>query len=56
MYVAEVLSTDVDSSLLDENGKLDLHKADLLAYSHGEYFALGDKLGKFGFSVRKKGK
>ncbi len=56
MYVAEVLSTDVDSSLLDENGKLDLQKADLLAYSHGEYFALGDKLGKFGFSVRKKGK
>lgn len=56
MYVAEVLSTDVDSSLLDENGKLDLRKADLLAYSHGEYFALGDKLGKFGFSVRKKGK
>lgn len=54
MYVAEVLSTDVDSSLLDESGRLDLQKADLIAYSHGEYFALGDKVGKFGFSVRKK--
>ncbi len=54
MYVAEVLSTDVDSSLLDESGRLDLQRADLIAYSHGEYYALGDKLGKFGFSVRKK--
>ena len=54
MYVAEVLSTDIDSSLLDETGRLDLRRADLIAYSHGEYFALGDKLGKFGFSVKKK--
>ena len=54
MYVAEVLSTDVDASLLDEKGRLDLDKADLIAYSHGEYYTLGDKLGKFGFSVKKK--
>jgi flavin reductase (DIM6/NTAB) family NADH-FMN oxidoreductase RutF len=53
MYVAEVLSTDVDTSLLDEKGRLDLEKADLIAYSHGEYFTLGEKLGKFGFSVKK---
>ena len=53
MYVAEVLAVDVDSSLLDEKGRLDLGKADLIAYSHGEYFALGEKLGRFGFSVRK---
>lgn len=54
MYVAEVLSTDIDESLLDASGRLDLRKADLIAYSHGEYYALGEKLGKFGFSVRKK--
>lgn len=54
MYIAEVLSTDVDSALLDDKGRLDLGKADLIAYSHGEYYALGDNLGKFGFSVRKK--
>ena len=54
MFVAEVLSTDVDDRFLDENGRLDLAAADLLAYSHGEYYALGELLGTFGFSVRKK--
>ncbi len=54
MFVAEVLSTDVDDQYLDEKGRLDLAAAGLLAYSHGEYYALGELLGTFGFSVRKK--
>lgn len=54
MFIAEVLSTDIDDAYLDENGRFDLGKADLIAYNHGEYFALGEKLGKFGYSVRKK--
>lgn len=54
MFIAEVVSTDVDDRYLDENGRLDLEKADLITYSHGEYYALGKKLGKFGYSVRKK--
>ena len=41
-------------SLLDENGKLWLEKAKLIVYSHGDYLALGKKLGTFGYSVRKK--
>lgn len=53
MFVAEVLSTDIDDQYLDENGRLDLRKADLIAYSHGEYYALGALLGKFGYSVKK---
>ncbi len=53
MYVARVLSTDIDDAYLDEKGKFDLSKAGLIAYSHGEYFALGKKIGKFGYSVRK---
>jgi flavin reductase (DIM6/NTAB) family NADH-FMN oxidoreductase RutF len=53
MFIAEVVSTDVDESLLDEAGRLDLEKAHLIAYNHGEYFALGKKLGKFGYSVKK---
>ena len=53
MFIAEVVSTDVDESLLDEAGRLDLEKAHLLAYNHGEYFALGKKLGTFGYSVKK---
>lgn len=54
MFIAEVVATGVDDKYLDENGRLDLQKADLIAYSHGEYYSLGNKLGKFGYSVQKK--
>ena len=54
LFLAEVVACDVDESLLDENGKLCLDKARLIVYSHGEYLALGKKLGTFGYSVRKK--
>ncbi len=54
MFLAKVLAVSVDEELMEESGRLALEKADLVAYSHGEYFALGDALGKFGFSVRKK--
>ena len=56
MFTAEIVRVYVEESLLDPAGKLDLSKAGLLAYAHGEYFALGKKLGKFGDSVRKKRK
>ena len=54
MFVAEVVNVSVDEQYLDDSGRLELEKADLIAYSHGEYFALGEKIGKFGYSVRKK--
>ena len=54
MFIAEVLCVTVDDRFLDDKGRVDLKKADLVAYSHGEYFALGEKLGKFGYSVAKK--
>lgn len=53
MFVAEVVSTDVDPQYLDERGRFDLDRAHLITYSHGGYFALGDCLGRFGYSVRK---
>ena len=53
MFIGEVVGVDIDDQYLDEKGRFDLEKADLLAYSHGEYFTLGEKLGKFGFSVKK---
>ena len=56
MFIAEVVSVSVDDKLLDNKGRLDLGKAKLVAYSHGEYFMLGEKLGKFGYSVAKKTK
>ncbi len=56
MFLAEVAGVDVEESLLDEKGSLDLKKADLMVYSHGEYFRLGEVLGSFGYSVRRKTK
>ena len=52
----DVGSTYTKAIILDENGKLCLDKANLTAFAHGEYFALGDVVGKFGFSVAKTGK
>ena len=56
MFLADIVATDVDESLIDQSGKLDLTRANLTAYAHGEYFALGKKLGSFGFSAKKKKK
>ncbi len=56
MFMADITAVSVDPRYLDENGRLMLEKAELIAYSHGDYFALGEKLGGFGFSVRKKKK
>ena len=54
VFIADILSVSCDDSILDENGRICLDRADLLAYAHGEYFALGEKIGKFGFSTQKK--
>lgn len=54
MFLAEVVGVTVDEAYMDEKGKFDLAACKLMAYSHGEYFALGKKLGKFGYSVKKK--
>ncbi len=54
MFIAEVLSVDVDEKYLDDAGKFCLEKANLLAYSHGQYYELGKNIGKFGFSVKNK--
>ena len=54
VFVADIVSVSADEEIIDEEGKLRLDKADLLAYAHGEYFALGEKLGSFGFSTKKE--
>ncbi len=56
MFLAEVLAVDVAEDYLDEGGKFHLNETGLLAYSHGEYFTLGEQCGSFGYSVRKKRK
>jgi flavin reductase (DIM6/NTAB) family NADH-FMN oxidoreductase RutF len=53
LFLAEVTNVTIEDKYLDEKGKFDLNRAGLIAYSHGEYFALGEKIGTFGYSVRK---
>lgn len=54
MFIAEVVGVTVDDRYMDETGKFHINESGLVMYSHGEYFALGKKLGKFGYSVKKK--
>lgn len=57
MFIADVVNVLVDEEYIDaESGKFDLQRADLIAYSHGEYFRLGEVIGHFGWSVKKKNK
>ena len=56
MFLAEVEGVTVDKDFIDEKGKFHLNDTGLVTYSHGEYFLLGEKLGKFGYSVQKKSK
>ena len=54
MFLAEVVAVHVDDAYMNENNKFELGKAEPIAYSHGEYYQLGELLGTFGYSVKKK--
>ena len=54
MFVADVLAINADEKYIDEKGAFDISKCDLIAYSNGNYYLMGKKLGRFGFSVQKK--
>ena len=53
MFIAQVEGVTVEGDYLDEKGKFDLNSSHLVTYSHGEYFELGEKIGTFGYSVKK---
>lgn len=54
MFLGEIVAVQVSKELIDADGKFDVERARLVAYAHGHYFGLGECLGSFGFSVRKK--
>jgi hypothetical protein len=55
MFLADVVNVLVDEEYIDpESGRLDLQRAEPITYCHGEYFSLGEVIGHFGWSVRKK--
>jgi len=54
MFIATVEGVHVDKQYMDEKGKFNLNQADMIVYSHGEYYDLNKQLGTFGYSIRKK--
>ncbi len=56
MFMAEVVAVQVDDAYMDEKNSFHLSKANPIVYSHGEYYLLGEKLGRFGYSIQKKSK
>lgn len=55
MFLAEVINVLADERLIDKNtGAFDMQRAGLIAYSHGAYYSLGEQIGRFGWSVKKK--
>ncbi len=57
MFLADVVAVDAEDNLIDKaTGAFQLNHAQPIAFSHGKYYSLGEKLGSFGFSVKKQNK
>lgn len=56
MFLAQVLGVTIEDAYLNEENRFELNRAGLVSYSHGSYFVLGERLGSFGYSVKKKNK
>ena len=54
MFISEVVAVSVDKRYMNKDGRFNLEAANLIAYSHGKYYTLGENIGKFGYSVKKK--
>ncbi|MCH5266164.1 MAG: flavin reductase family protein [Lachnospiraceae bacterium] len=53
MFLGKIASVMVSEKYMNDTGKFELNGTGLVTYSHGEYFTLGERLGKFGYSVKK---
>ena len=57
LFLGEVMGVNVEENLIDNSGKINFEKANVIWDSHGEYFKVNNtRLGCFGYSVRKKKK
>lgn len=54
MFIAQVVAIHVDETLMDSDGKLRLEKSNPIVYAHGEYYGIGEAIGRFGYSIMKK--
>lgn len=57
MFIADVVNVKADEKYIDpRTGKFELDQSGIIAYSHGFYYPLGEKIGRFGWSVQKNKK
>lgn len=57
LFMADITCVQADPAFYDDSsGHFDLSKAEPICYSHGHYYSVGEELGHFGFSIRKKRK
>ena len=54
MFLGKVLCVHADKKYMNKKGKFDLAKAKPIVYSHGQYYCTGEKIGGFGYSVKKR--
>ncbi len=55
MFMAEIVAVNAEEKLIDKKtGSFNLRQAEPITYTHGNYYELGEKIGRFGYSVKKK--
>lgn len=54
VFIADILGASCNGELMDSDGKMHLEGADILTYAHGEYYGLGERVGRIGFSTDKE--
>ena len=54
MFMADITAVTVDERIVGEDGKMRLEKVFPMAYGHGTYYAIGKRIGTFGYSVKKR--
>ncbi len=50
LFLGEVVEVHADASVLDQNGNFDASKVSAFCYVLGEYWSLGERLGRHGFT------
>ena len=53
LFIGQVVAVQMDESVLDERGRLDLAKARPFAFLNGQYWGMGELLGSFGYSRKR---
>ncbi|MDR1459215.1 MAG: flavin reductase family protein [Bacteroidales bacterium] len=55
MFIAEIVNILADEKYIHaKTGAFDMQKANLLVYVHGKYYEMGNPVGTFGWSIKKR--